>query len=224
MTRVPHQWPTVTLLPLTPNTLVSLTWTKMTGKFPLYNSLFFFFQVEYCFRLGSLITCQAVITENLSSIRACEKVVSENVYFIYLFLTPNIFKKYFIHLFLERGEGREEERERNIHVWLPLVCSLLGTWPATQACALTGNQTRTLWFAGWHSVHWATPDRANSKHFYMGIFLSFGRREGALFFSIIFFFIFFIVYIITVITTFSPFAHLHPGPIPYSLRPRDYII
>ena len=37
---------------------------------------------------------------------------------------------------------REREgRERNINVWLPLTCSLLGTWPATEACALTGNQT-----------------------------------------------------------------------------------
>ena len=42
-------------------------------------------------------------------------------------------------LFLERGEWRE--KERNINVWLPLVCPLLGTWPATQACALTGNRT-----------------------------------------------------------------------------------
>ena len=31
--------------------------------------------------------------------------------------------------------------ERNNNVWLPLVCPLLGTWPTTQACALTGNQT-----------------------------------------------------------------------------------
>ena len=44
-------------------------------------------------------------------------------------------------LFIKRGEGREEERKRNINVWLPLVRPLLGTWPATQACALTGNQT-----------------------------------------------------------------------------------
>ena len=36
-------------------------------------------------------------------------------------------------------EGREKERERNINVWLPLTHPLLGTWPATQACALTGN-------------------------------------------------------------------------------------
>ena len=26
-------------------------------------------------------------------------------------------------------------------MWLPLMCPLLGTWPATQACALTGHQT-----------------------------------------------------------------------------------
>ena len=32
--------------------------------------------------------------------------------------------------------GREEERERNINVWLPLTRPLLGTWPATQACVL----------------------------------------------------------------------------------------
>ena len=32
-----------------------------------------------------------------------------------------------------------EEKERNINVWLPLVCLQLGTWPETQACALTGN-------------------------------------------------------------------------------------
>ena len=50
----------------------------------------------------------------------------------------------YIYLFLERGEGKEEEREkeweRNFNQ-LPLPCPLLGTWTATQACALTGNQT-----------------------------------------------------------------------------------
>ena len=30
--------------------------------------------------------------------------------------------------------------ERNITVWLPLEHPLLGTWPATQACALTENR------------------------------------------------------------------------------------
>ena len=53
--------------------------------------------------------------------------------------SKNFFKRFY--LFLERGKGREKERERNIYVWLPLACPLLGTWPATQVCAQTGNQT-----------------------------------------------------------------------------------
>ena len=57
------------------------------------------------------------------------------------FNTVNYFLQYFLnYLFLERGEGKEE-RERNINVWLPLSGSLMGTRPATQAGALTGNQT-----------------------------------------------------------------------------------
>ena len=51
------------------------------------------------------------------------------------------FLKDFIYLFLERGEGKEKERERNISMWVPLVCPLLGIWPTTQARALIGNQT-----------------------------------------------------------------------------------
>ena len=53
-------------------------------------------------------------------------------------LTPAfllIFFKDFIYLFLEKV------RERNINVWLPLALPPLGTWPASQACTLTGNQT-----------------------------------------------------------------------------------
>ena len=51
------------------------------------------------------------------------------------------FFKDFIYLFLDTGERWEEERERNINVWLPLLCPPLGTWPTTQGCALTGNRT-----------------------------------------------------------------------------------
>ena len=50
------------------------------------------------------------------------------------------FLKDFIYLFLETGE-REGDRERNINVWLPLARPLLGTWPETQASALTGKPT-----------------------------------------------------------------------------------
>ena len=46
-----------------------------------------------------------------------------------------------IYLFIFREGNGWTERERNINVWLPLMCPLLGTWPATQACAPTGNGT-----------------------------------------------------------------------------------
>ena len=72
----------------------------------------------------------------------------------------------FIYLFLE-GKGREGERERNISVWLPPACPLLGTWPTTQVCALTGNGAATLWFAGLCSIHWATPARSFLNHIFV---------------------------------------------------------
>ena len=39
---------------------------------------------------------------------------------------------------LREGKGGRK-RERNISVWLHLMRPPPGTWPATQACALTGN-------------------------------------------------------------------------------------
>ena len=48
------------------------------------------------------------------------------------------FLRFYPLIFLERGQGREKERERNINVSLH---PLLGTWPATQACVLTSNGT-----------------------------------------------------------------------------------
>ena len=54
----------------------------------------------------------------------------------------NNFFKTFIYLCLERGQGREKERERNISVWLPHVPPRgPGPKPATRAWALTGNRT-----------------------------------------------------------------------------------
>ena len=58
-----------------------------------------------------------------------------------------------MYLFLEKREGREKERERNISVWLPLTWSPVGTTPASQACALTGNQTRDPLVHSPRSIH-----------------------------------------------------------------------
>ena len=67
-------------------------------------------------------------------------------------------KDFLFYLFLDRG--REEERERNIHLWLPLMSPLLGTWPTAQACALTGYGTSDPFVCRPRSIHWATPARA----------------------------------------------------------------
>ena len=72
----------------------------------------------------------------------------------------SFFKKFIYLLFLERGEGREKERERNLIMWLPVMWPQLGTWPATQACALTGNRTGNPSVCSLRSIHWATPTRA----------------------------------------------------------------
>ena len=50
------------------------------------------------------------------------------------------FLKDFIYLFLERGRKGEREGEKHQCVVASHV-PLTGTWPATQACALTGNRT-----------------------------------------------------------------------------------
>ena len=71
----------------------------------------------------------------------------------------SLFLRFYSSVFRERG--REEEKKKNINVWLPLVGPLLGL-QAMQAGALTGNRTSDL---SVHSVHWATPGRVNFRHF-----------------------------------------------------------
>ena len=70
-------------------------------------------------------------------------------FLIGLFLAVEVLTKFLEHPynqcffkdFLNRREGREKERERNINVLLLLAHPQPGTCPATQACALTGSQT-----------------------------------------------------------------------------------
>ena len=52
-----------------------------------------------------------------------------------------IFFKDFVYLFIFRERGREGERGGVKHQCVFDSHPLLGTWPATQVCALTGNQT-----------------------------------------------------------------------------------
>ena len=62
-------------------------------------------------------------------------------YFIVSLLLPDksLFLKKFILFIFGDKEGKEKEKERHIHVWLPLARPLPGTRSSTQACALTGK-------------------------------------------------------------------------------------
>ena len=76
-----------------------------------------------------------------NSSEQCSMLNLQQSYQSYVYCISLSLFKDCIYLFLDRGEGREKEREKNIEVSLPLARPLQGTWPATQACALTGDRT-----------------------------------------------------------------------------------
>ena len=81
------------------------------------------------------------------------------------------------YLFIFRERGREGEREVEKHQCVVASHTpKLGTWPATQACALTGIEPVTLWFASQRSIHWATPARARYPVFIF-VFLNYPHRR-----------------------------------------------
>ena len=86
-------------------------------------------------------------------------------YSFYLF-----FFKDFIYLLLERGKG-ERERETAIGC---LLRPQLGTWPATQACALTGNHTGDL-----SVCRWALSPLSHTSPGYSFYFLSNSRYSSS---------------------------------------------
>ena len=49
--------------------------------------------------------------------------------------------KFLKNIYFYRQSEMQGERGRNINMWLPFTCPLLGAWPRAQACDLTGNQT-----------------------------------------------------------------------------------
>ena len=81
------------------------------------------------------------------------------IFTLYIKCHMDNFLKDFIYLFLERGERRKRGRETS-------MCGFLshapywgpGLQPRHVPCL--GIESATLWFAGWHSIHQATPARA----------------------------------------------------------------
>ena len=66
---------------------------------------------------------------NCLKVRNCGILIFNEMLFlpiITLVCVILFFFKHFIYLFLDRGKGREKDKERNIKVWLPLTCPTLG--------------------------------------------------------------------------------------------------
>ena len=85
----------------------------------------------------------------------CEHFMHSKIVFIYKKITYNksrFFKRFYLFIFRERGREREREGEK-LNVWLPLAHPLWGTWPETQAYALTGNRTSDPLACRRHSIH-----------------------------------------------------------------------
>ena len=78
--------------------------------------------------------------------------ITINYYFILFF---NI-----LFYFLETGEGREKKKERNINVWLLLMCPTEDLAHKPRHVPQQVIKPVTLYFTVWHAIHWATPARA----------------------------------------------------------------
>ena len=103
--------------------------------------------------VGLLIIIILYYTILLISISFCNESV-----------TLNVRTRIFIYFFLERGREGEREREK----YRCVVASHmppLGTWPTTQAYALTKSQTSNPLVCSPHSNHWAMPPRARTRIF-----------------------------------------------------------
>ena len=74
----------------------------------------------------------------------CQYFIFSYGWVVFRYICMYIYTHIYTFNISDRREGREKERERNINVWLSLARPLLGTWPSTQACALTGNWTSAL--------------------------------------------------------------------------------
>ena len=89
------------------------------------------------------------------------KFWQNKIIFSKLFLKRFLFIYLFIYLFIFREVKRGGETEGNINVWVAFCVPPTGDL-GTGRVPWLGIQSAALWFVGRHSVHWATPARAQS--------------------------------------------------------------
>ena len=64
-----------------------------------------------------------------------------------------MFFRFYLCIFRMREREGEREGEKHQYVVASHMHPSLGTWPATQAFSLTGNQTSYPLLTGQHSIH-----------------------------------------------------------------------
>ena len=79
------------------------------------------------------------------------------------------FLEFILFYFLERGEGREKERERNVICGCPLCAPYWEPGLQLRHMPWLGITLATLWFTGQHSIQWATPAKAKLVNFYVAV-------------------------------------------------------
>ena len=92
------------------------------------------------------------------------------------------FLRFYLFIFRERGREREREGEKHQCVVASRASPTWGPGPEPRHVPWPGIKPVTLWFAGWYSIHWATPARAKiisfSLFFFLKGFIYFLERGG----------------------------------------------
>ena len=121
-----------------------------------------------CLDLSSEFT-ECVILGTLATL----SVPSSFIHLLSSFLPPFLFLRFYWFIFRERGREGETGRETSMCGCLSCIPQW-GPGPQPRHVSWLGIEPVTLWFfAGQHSVHWATPARALKKK---DLFLE--RRKG----------------------------------------------
>ena len=74
-----------------------------------------------------------------------------------LYNISTFFKRFFIHLFFREKKRGIKKGKHLVSHWGPTLQLRHVSW--------VGIEPVTLWFAGLHSIHWATPARAQYSNF-----------------------------------------------------------
>ena len=127
--------------------------------------------IWHCMSLGTAPEAVNVWPKNLNLFNCSgERIEQVSIGEFFQPLPPRLSFRFYLFIFRERGKEGEKhhcERKTLINSYVPYWG--LGTQP--RHVPWLGVKPATLWFAGQHSIHWATPARAHQGFLNFKIFL-----------------------------------------------------